>query len=229
MPRKKARHDAIERLLRTLIIFQLWMYAIRLSVLWINRLCDRLTPPSRCQRSAIGFERRATCEIRSKLFFHFCRTVRAAKIWWSRSGSNRRPQACKARALPTELRPRDFRLVQVVGPGRVERPTSRLSGVRSNHLSYEPVSETEFRRQGSEGRNVRSPERGRMSKQTEAREPHLILTSDSTEEGKRRRRQSPISEVQDAKIRRSWVACLLPVSKLGDRNGRRSSLIAVGP
>ena len=26
----------------------------------------------------------------------------------------------------------------LVGPGRVERPTSRLSGVRSNHLSYEP-------------------------------------------------------------------------------------------
>jgi hypothetical protein len=27
---------------------------------------------------------------------------------------------------------------QVVGPGRVELPTSRLSGVRSNHLSYGP-------------------------------------------------------------------------------------------
>ncbi len=27
----------------------------------------------------------------------------------------------------------------VVGPGRVERPTSRLSGVRSNHLSYGPA------------------------------------------------------------------------------------------
>jgi hypothetical protein len=26
----------------------------------------------------------------------------------------------------------------VVGPERVERSTSRLSGVRSNHLSYEP-------------------------------------------------------------------------------------------
>ena len=26
----------------------------------------------------------------------------------------------------------------MVGPGRVERPTSRLSGVRSNHLSYKP-------------------------------------------------------------------------------------------
>ncbi len=25
--------------------------------------------------------------------------------WWSRSGSNRRPEACKATALPTELRP----------------------------------------------------------------------------------------------------------------------------
>ena len=25
--------------------------------------------------------------------------------WWRRTGSNRRPHACKARALPTELRP----------------------------------------------------------------------------------------------------------------------------
>ena len=29
-------------------------------------------------------------------------------------------------------------LDQMVGPERVERSTSRLSGVRSNHLSYEP-------------------------------------------------------------------------------------------
>ena len=34
---------------------------------------------------------------------------------------------------------------RLVGPGGVEPPTSRLSGVRSNHLSYEPVS----KRQGS--------------------------------------------------------------------------------
>ena len=27
----------------------------------------------------------------------------------------------------------------VVGPGRLELPTSRLSGVRSNHLSYGPL------------------------------------------------------------------------------------------
>ena len=28
---------------------------------------------------------------------------------------------------------------RVVGPGRLELPTLRLSGVRSNHLSYEPI------------------------------------------------------------------------------------------
>ena len=58
--------------------------------------------------------------------------------WWSQTGSNRRPHACKARALPTELWPRDKLEWSVVGPGRVELPTSRLSGVRSNHLSYGP-------------------------------------------------------------------------------------------
>ena len=30
-----------------------------------------------------------------------------AKCWWSRTGSNRRPEACKATALPTELWPRE--------------------------------------------------------------------------------------------------------------------------
>ena len=29
------------------------------------------------------------------------------RVWWSRTGSNRRPEACKATALPTELRPRN--------------------------------------------------------------------------------------------------------------------------
>ena len=58
----------------------------------------------------------------------------ALDVWWSRTGSNRRPPACKAGALPTELRPRKA----MVGPGRFELPTSRLSGVRSNQLSYGP-------------------------------------------------------------------------------------------
>ena len=67
--------------------------------------------------------------------------------WWSQTGSNRRPDACKATALPAELWPRRRagsrrlrlrRPTTMVGLGRLERPTSPLSGVRSNHLSYRP-------------------------------------------------------------------------------------------
>ena len=54
--------------------------------------------------------------------------------WWSQSGSNRRPPACKAGALPAELWPH----LKLVGLGRFELPTSPLSGVRSNQLSYRP-------------------------------------------------------------------------------------------
>ncbi len=70
--------------------------------------------------------------------------------WWSQPGSNRRPQACKASALPTELWPRirtlphhherrrEARLPFVVGLERFELSTSRLSSARSNQLSYRP-------------------------------------------------------------------------------------------
>ena len=93
-------------------------------------------------------------------------------IWWSQTGSNRRPHACKARALPAELWPRNqktnasrsqlilrspsqsataqqpsFKKAcraeaakqrRLVGLGRLELPTSRLSSARSNQLSYKP-------------------------------------------------------------------------------------------
>src|SRR5262245_37736375 len=64
--------------------------------------------------------------------------------WWSQTGSNRRPPACKAGALPTELWPRAERAFErragerVVVLGRFELPTSRLSSDRSNQLSYKP-------------------------------------------------------------------------------------------
>ena len=74
----------------------------------------------------------------------------AIGVWWSQTGSNRRPPACKAGALPAELWPqptshatRPARITprrNMVGLGRLERPTSPLSGVRSNHLSYRPVA-----------------------------------------------------------------------------------------
>src|SRR5271170_3794496 len=95
----------------------------------------------------------------------FCRGTRD---WWSQTGSNRRPHACKARALPTELWPRaggaeirkseirsqnanllasDFwvlassRRRRLVGLGGLEPPTSRLSSARSNQLSYKPFGQ----------------------------------------------------------------------------------------
>ena len=46
-----------------------------------------------------------------------------------RAMARRAQEACQAEA------PKERRLV---GPGRLELPTSRLSGVRSNHLSYGP-------------------------------------------------------------------------------------------
>ena len=72
-----------------------------------------------------------------------------SNVWWSQTGSNRRPPACKAGALPAELwpqptspatRPAKSLRRNMVGLGRLERPTSPLSGVRSNHLSYRPVA-----------------------------------------------------------------------------------------
>ena len=86
----------------------------------------------------------------------------AIETWWSQTESNRRPPACKAGALPTELWPLqesairsqgsgrcallsrylipDTRSLKMVGLGRFELPTSRLSSARSNQLSYKPVS-----------------------------------------------------------------------------------------
>src|SRR5579859_2945627 len=94
--------------------------------------------------------------------------VAKGEAWWSQTGSNRRPHACKARALPAELWPRKFkqqrpsspyraspstlhlvflrgcatrsRRRSVVGLGRLELPTSRLSSARSNQLSYKPLT-----------------------------------------------------------------------------------------
>ena len=56
------------------------------------------------------------------------------KHWWRMTGSNRRPPACKAGALPAELIPQ-FNLVGLVG---LEPTTPALSRRCSNQLSYRP-------------------------------------------------------------------------------------------
>ena len=63
-------------------------------------------------------------------------------VWWSWPGSNRRPPACKTGALPTELQPRREKPLagrRMVGLSGLEPLTSRLSGGRSNQLSYRPT------------------------------------------------------------------------------------------
>src|SRR5439155_25548932 len=54
------------------------------------------------------------------------------------------PPRAKVNSLPKhDLQPEisNFRSeISMVGLGRVELPTSRLSGVRSNQLSYRPIS-----------------------------------------------------------------------------------------
>ena len=79
--------------------------------------------------------------------------------WWSQTESNRRHPACKAGALPTELWPRSSGTAsqaqesyrrgivrrspaELVGPGRLELPTSRLSGVRSNQAELRAYGRT---------------------------------------------------------------------------------------
>jgi hypothetical protein len=105
---------------------------------------------------------------------HGRRADAAPNSEWRRSGSNRRPPACKAGALPAELRPRTpasrpsrsrtpnrqhrraacasrqppGRHGPSMGQGGFEPPTPRLSSVCSNQLSYwpEPIHRPEPRR-----------------------------------------------------------------------------------
>ena len=63
-------------------------------------------------------------------------TFQTSKNWWSLSGSNRRPEACKATALPAELRPRSRsqqpRTARSASPtGRPRRCAGKPSGRRS--------------------------------------------------------------------------------------------------
>ena len=88
--------------------------------------------------------RNATCEVMFRGRYERALVDLRSTIWWSQTGSNRRPHACKARALPAELWPRNQKTnahsMKVVGLGRLELPTSRLSSARSNQLSYKPLT-----------------------------------------------------------------------------------------
>ncbi len=103
-----------------------------------------------CQRGCRRFFSRTACQPPPPAT---ARHFPMARTSWRRAGSNRQPPACKADALPIELRPRETRphlyflesTVRLPSPSirqtcvrapRVELGTSALSGLRSNQLSY---------------------------------------------------------------------------------------------
>ena len=87
--------------------------------------------------ASAGLTLQFTMSLRRRLAFRIgmagteplCFSAIAAKCWWSQTGSNRRPHACKARALPTELWPLNSR-------GRPQL------GSRHRSTSYPPEGHT---------------------------------------------------------------------------------------
>ena len=84
----------------------------RLS-LWLARRRSDGLPYSRChsaetrQRSSAAGRRSLFSRTRETRSSPACQSkLRSSEDWWSQTGSNRRPPACKAGALPTELWPR---------------------------------------------------------------------------------------------------------------------------
>ena len=68
-------------------------------------------------------------------------------VWWRMTGSNRRPPACKAGALPAELIPQYPLTVSshrnLVGLVGLEPTTPALSRRCSNQLSYRPIPKSQ--------------------------------------------------------------------------------------
>ena len=87
--------------------------------------------------------------------FDVRRSKTGIEDWWRMTGSNRRPPACKAGALPAELIPRSGRYPRglqtasapdktLVGLDGFEPSTPALSRRCSNRLSYRPLSLSSF-------------------------------------------------------------------------------------
>ena len=80
----------------------------------------------------------------------FCKTLhskisqsrKACKIWWVMTGSNRRPSACKADALPAELITlgvffeKKYNFKRMADRTGLEPATSGVTGRHSNQLNY---------------------------------------------------------------------------------------------
>ena len=77
----------------------------------------------------------------AKLSYAPLQDKRSSRGWLRGRDLNPRPLGYEPNELPDCSTPRHLTYTRsrLVGLGRVELPTSRLSGVRSNQLSYRPV------------------------------------------------------------------------------------------
>ena len=69
--------------------------------------------------------------------------IAEGEAWWSQTGSNRRPHACKARALPAELWPRVLNMRETVSPSSphsaLKTRVNALNGLRRAHFASSPA------------------------------------------------------------------------------------------
>jgi hypothetical protein len=109
---------------------------------------------------------------------------------------------------------------QVVGPGRVERPTSRLSGVRSNHLSYEPPARMARRSRGQIPSQIRRERAGLLR--------HRIAIIRARSRGHRRKgRETKTAETYQGRPADRMISvasqCLKPGNRIRFVQARRNS------
>ena len=110
------------------------LQALRFTHHWSRTNIETLPAPR---------QQRFDLESRNRVLYPMLNHLKPPK-WWRMTGSNRRPPACKAGALPAELIPQassaaSLRDVQhLVGLVGFEPTTPALSRRCSNQLSYRP-------------------------------------------------------------------------------------------
>ena len=92
--------------------------------------------------------------------------------WWSRTGSNRRPEACKATALPTELRPHFVWPQTPAAASAALASRAKVRGAHSRLRLFEPIANLARLELNAEGIARPTGRRARLRESRAAHEPH---------------------------------------------------------
>ena len=99
--------------------------------------------------ASLRFQTSAPLTHKGRARTSFDARIQNPKEWWSLSGSNRRPEACKATALPAELRPRYIQ-ASSTGARLRELGYPRISSGAQSRLR--PAAENALRRTSPPGK-----------------------------------------------------------------------------